>query len=393
MKILKIHFDPPSSKYGTGNFILNFSKQLSINDYDVTNLCCRRYEIESFEKSKIKLCSIKFNRRLPFVTFLFEFLILEFFSAYYLVKNHKMYNLVITYGEVGVISSIICKFLKKKHIKYFFVLYKDIFFLRKKEKDKYKKKESNIKKKIIFLLEYLEDRLRINLENFFLKFEKNFITGSRLTKKRIKNQKNKNILVNHYYHNLEIKEFNINKEKNKKNLLLIGNDIYLKGLLKFLYVIKKDYKFYLKNIKVYIIGVSNTFEFENYVNNLNLNEIINFYPHTNNVSHFYNDIDIFVNLSLIEGWNISIIDAYLRKIKIFSTKVGCINELFFQDENVKTCSKFNIDNINENLKKFILDNNKFNNEHYYKVIKKLNHNEITKNYINFFEKIKNEKKN
>lgn len=393
MKILKIHFDPPSSKYGTGNFILNFSKQLSNSNYDVTNICCRRYEIELFERSKIKLCSIKFNRRLPFITFLFEFLILEFFSAYCLIKNYKTYNLVITYGEVGIISSIICKILKKKHIKYFFVLYKDIVFLRKKEKNKYKSKERSIKEKIIFLLEYLEDKLRIGLENFFLKFEKNFITGSRVTKKRIKDLKNRNILVNHYYHNLEIKEFNIRKEKNKKNLLLIGNDIYLKGLVKFLYIIKKDYNFYLKNIKVYIVGVSNTFEFENYVTNLNLKEIISFYPHTNKVSDFYNDIDIFVNLSLIEGWNISIIDAYLRKIKIFSTKVGCINEMFFQDENVKTCSKFNLDNINENLKKFILNKNNFNNENYFKLINKLNHNNITNNYIKFFEKIKNEKKN
>ena len=109
-------------------------------------------------------------------------------------------------------------------------------------------------------------------------------------------------------------------KKNKKNLLLIGNDIYLKGLVKFLYIIKKDYNFYLKNIKVYIVGVSNTSEFENLVTNLNLKEIINFYPHTNKVSDFYNDIDIFVNLSLIEGWNISIIDAYLKKIKIFLQK-------------------------------------------------------------------------
>ena len=53
------------------------------------------------------------------------------------------------------------------------------------------------------------------------------------------------------------------------------------------------------------MGVSNTSEFENLVTNLNLKEI-NFYPHTNKVSVFYNDIDIFVNLSLIEGWNISL---------------------------------------------------------------------------------------
>ena len=109
MKILKIHFDPPSSKYGTGNFILNFSKQLSNSNYDVTNICCRRYEIELFERSKIKLCSIKFNRRLPFITFLFEFLILEFFSAYCLIKNYKTYNLVITYGEVGLSLIHICR--------------------------------------------------------------------------------------------------------------------------------------------------------------------------------------------------------------------------------------------------------------------------------------------
>ena len=133
------------------------------------------------------------------------------------------------------------------------------------------------------------------------------------------------------------------------------------------------------------MGVSNTSEFENLVTNLNLKEIINFYPHTNKVSDFYNDIDIFVNLSLIEGWNISIIDAYLKKIKIFSTKVGCINELFSKDENVKTCSKFNLDNINENLKKFILNKTNFNNDNYFKLINKLNHNDITNNYIKFLK--------
>ena len=67
--------------------------------------------------------------------------------------------------------------------------------------------------------------------------------------------------------------------------------------------------------------------------------------------------------------------------------------MFSKDENVKTCSKFNLDNINENLKKFILNKTNFNNDNYFKLINKLNHNDITNNYIKFFEKIKNEKTN
>ena len=173
-------------------------------------------------------------------------------------------------------------------------------------------------------------------------------------------------------------------------MLLIGNDIYLKGLLKFLNVLKLDYDFYFKNVEIFIIGVSNQDQFKSHIKFLNLEKIIKMYPHTNKIENFYENIDLFVNLSLIEGWNISIMDAYLKKIKIFSTNVGCVNEVFRKDDNVTICCKYNLKIINNALMKAIVEKKEFNNNHYNILKNKLEHNSITEKYIKFLNKLKNE---
>ena len=390
MKILKIHFDPPSSKYGTGNFILNFSSKLTENSHDVTNVCCRRYVHEKFDGCNIILCSSNFKKRLPFFTFLYEFLILEVYSSIHLLKNLRKYDHIITYGEIGFLASIICKIFKKTYIKYFFILYKDLVYLRKKEFSKLQITQNKFKQKIINFLNSQENYLRICLESYFLRFEQNFITGSSNTKKRILKKRKKNILVNYYYHNLDNHKPRSVNFGAKKKLLLIGNDIYLKGLLKFLNVLKLDYDFYFKNVEIFIIGVSNQDQFKSHIKFLNLEKIIKMYPHTNKIENFYENIDLFVNLSLIEGWNISIMDAYLKKIKIFSTNVGCVNEVFRKDDNVTICCKYNLKIINNALMKAIVEKKEFNNNHYNILKNKLEHNSITEKYIKFLNKLKNE---
>ena len=387
MKILQIHFDPPSTKFGTGNFIFNFSRKLIENNFKTTNLCSNRYDFENFGGCSIKYTSFRLKRRLPLITFIYEFLFLEIYSFLYLLKNISNYNIVMSYGEVGFLCSILCKIFKKKYVKYFFVIYKDLVYLRQKEINLYKKNNSNLKTKVYSLLNKVENIIRICLERYFIKYEKNFITASKLTKKRLRPNKGKKILVNYYYHNLDKRKHYSNTNNSKKNLLLIGNDIYLKGLLKFLHVIKKHYSFYLKNTNVFVVGISNMKEFKSYIEYLNLSEIINYKTHSNKIDDFYDNVDLFVNLSNIEGWNISIMDAYLKKIKIFSTRVGCINELFKNDENIKKCCKYNLNKINDDLKKFIIKEKKFNINHYEALLNKLKHEEISKKYIEFFKNI------
>ena len=137
----------------------------------------------------------------------------------------------------------------------------------------------------------------------------------------------------------------------KKNLLLIGNDIYLKGLLKFLHVVKKDYSFYLKNTNIFVVGISNMKEFKSNIEYLNLGEIINYKTHTNKIDDFYDNVDLFVNLSNIEGWNISIMDAYLKKLKFFQLELGVLMNYLKMMKIFKKCCKYNVNKINDDLKK------------------------------------------
>ena len=86
------------------------------------------------------------NRKkdIPFLVFFFEFIIIELRSAIFFIKNHKKIDLIISYGDCGILVSIMASLLKKPKIKYFFVLYKDLRKLKIKEfrenKLKFKKK-------------------------------------------------------------------------------------------------------------------------------------------------------------------------------------------------------------------------------------------------------------
>ena len=133
------------------------------------------------------------------------------------------------------------------------MLYKDLRKLKIKEfrenKLKFKKKKFHL---LINFLIKIEDVLRIFIESFFIKFERNFITASKLTKKRIINgDPKKNVLINYYYHDLNNlgKTTNVNQHNDKINILLIGNDIYLKGIIKFLKVLALKKNFLKINVR------------------------------------------------------------------------------------------------------------------------------------------------
>lgn len=392
MHILKIHYDPPSLKYGTGNFIKKFSENLIKLNFKVTNFCCHKYDYENFKNSNIILCNSKPKKRYPFFSFFFEFIIIELRSAIFFIKNHKKIDLIISYGDCGILVSIMASLLKKPKIKYFFVLYKDLRKLKIKEfrenKLKFKKKKFHL---LINFLIKIEDVLRIFIESFFIKFERNFITASKLTKKRIINgDPKKNVLINYYYHDLNNlgKTTNVNQHNDKINILLIGNDIYLKGIIKFLKVLALEKNFFENKCKISIVGISNISEFKFFIKKYNLENLINAYPHTDQIDNYFKNINIFVNLSLIEGWNISIVDSYLKGIKILSTKVGCVNEIFLKDNNVEKCSKNNIIDIKDKLKKIISEKSHFNFTDYEIVKQKLNHDDINQKYLDFLDKFK-----
>lgn len=196
------------------------------------------------------------------------------------------------------------------------------------------------------------------------------------------------MLINYYYHHFNNLPYVNKKKRNKlKKILLIGSDIYSKGIVKFLEIISLDKNFYKENTEIFIVGISDIKTFEKYVIKFGLSGIINYYGHEKNIKKFYKNVDIFINLSLIEGWGISLVDAYLKKIQIISTKVGVVREIFVDDKNVITCEKNNINDIDKKIKNLIISNQPFNNNLYKKASRLLDHSKIDNRYLNFINKL------
>jgi glycosyltransferase involved in cell wall biosynthesis len=385
MNILKIHFDPPNKNYGTGRFIKEFSEKLIKLNNRVTNICCYRYEYEKFNNCKVILCNKLIKKRYPFITFIYELFYLEIYSLIYFIINKNKIDLIISYGDCGILVSFFSKLFKKPNVKYMFILYKDLVNAKIKEINKYRIKNENCKIFILKLLSFLEDNLRILLEKLILLTETNFITASKITKKHLKK---KNVLINYYYHHFNNLPYVNKKKRNKlKKILLIGSDIYSKGIVKFLEIISLDKNFYKENTEIFIVGISDIKTFEKYVIKFGLSGIINYYGHEKNIKKFYKNVDIFINLSLIEGWGISLVDAYLKKIQIISTKVGVVREIFVDDKNVITCEKNNINDIDKKIKNLIISNQPFNNNLYKKASRLLDHSKIDNRYLNFINKL------
>ena len=376
--IVQIHYDPPSTKYGTGNFIYNLTKSFLTQNLKVKNIFCNKYQPEKLIDSDYDMLGKRPNKRYPFITYCYELCILEFYSLFFLLKNRNKIKLVITYGDCGLFVSILSNFLKIKKINYFFVLYKDLCFLRDKEKIKNYNDKQTLKEFLAYTLNIFEDKLKIIVESIIIRLGNQFLTASTFTKKRIVN-KNKKVDLIYYFHthkNLKKRD----KEKNlKQNLLLIGNDIYLKGLVKFANIVEKDKNFYEKNCNINILGVSNIAKYESIIKSKKLENIIKISGHKNDIKDYYEKCDIFVNLSLIEGWNISLLDSYLNQKIVFTTKVGCVNEILLNNINVITCDKKNDKKISLKLKKLILEKRVFDiDSRYFEIIdilheKKLNH--------------------
>ena len=380
--IVQIHYDPPSTKYGTGNFIYNLTKSLLIQNFKVKNICCNKYECEKLDNSDYLIIGKKHKKRYPLITYIYELLLLEITSVFFLLKNKNKIKLIITYGDCGILVSIFSNFLKIKKINYFFVLYKDLCFLRNKERGKEKNFEKNqtFKELLVNILNFFEDNLKILIESVIIKIGNHFLTASTLTKKRIKNKK---VDLIYYFHNLDIpkkEEFN---KKTKQNILLIGNDIYLKGLLRFANIVEKDKTFYEKHCNINILGVSNVNKFETIIKSKKLDNTIKISGHKNDIKNYYRNCDIFVNLSMIEGWNISLLDSYLNKKIIFTTKVGCVNEILLNNKNVIICDKKNDERTSQKLKRLILEKKIFDiDNRYFEILNILNDKKLNQDYFN-----------
>lgn len=384
--IVQIHYDPPSTKYGTGNFIYNLTKSFLIQNLKVTNICYDKYECEKLENSNYLIVGTRHKKRYPLITYIYELIFLEISSLFFVFKNRNKIKLIITYGDCGVLVSIFSYFLKIKKINYFFVLYKDLCFLRNKEKKKQRnfRKNKNFKELLVSILNFFEDNLKIFIESIIIKIGNHFLTASTLTKKRIK----KKVDLIYYFHNLNIPNKEEANEKTKQNILLIGNDIYLKGLVRFINIVEKDKTFYQKNCNINILGVSNVNKFEFIIKSRKLDDIVKISGHRNDIKDYYRNCDIFVNLSMIEGWNISLLDSYLNKKIIFTTKVGCVNEILLNNNNVITCDKINDERTSQKLKKLILEKKLFDiDNRYFEILNILSHKKLNQDYLNLMKKI------
>ena len=117
-------------------------------------------------------------------------------------------------------------------------------------------------------------------------------------------------------------------------------------------------------------------------------EAANYYCQKNDIKDYYEECDIFVNLSLIEGWNISLLDSYLNQKIVFTTKVGCVNEILLNNINVITCDKKNDEKISLKLKKLILEKRVFDiDSRYFEIIDILHEKKLNRDYLRLIKNL------
>jgi glycosyltransferase involved in cell wall biosynthesis len=396
MKILHIHLDPPGNFYGTGNFYRKITELLNKNNIYGTNICCNRYDSDNFYGSNIIYATKRIKKRFPLITYIYELIALEIKSFIHLVINKNKYDIIITYNDCGFLSFIFSKFYKIKYLKFFFQLHKSYFDLFYQEKSLYEIKlndKFSVKKKIVDFLTYTENYLRVIIENFFLSKVESFFTCLNDTKKEILNYKKKikkkntsiKVLTILYEQKINTK----NNYNNKKNILMVASDLYHKGFTRFLEILSFNNFILTKIYNIKIVGLTNLKMAEKYLNLFKLKNKIKTYGFVGkNINKFYRESDIFVNISLIEGWNMAITDAYLSKKIIISSKVGCVNEIFKNNINVFPVDRENNSNFFKILTKINQNNIRFKKDKKFNLIKKLLSNETTiKSYINFFNSI------
>ena len=394
MRILHIHFDPPSNSYGTGNFYRKITEQLNKKNALGTNICCDRYDADTFYQSNIIYASKRVKRRVVLLTYLYELICLELKSFFYLINNKKKYDLIISYHDGGLLAYFLSKYYKKKYIKFFFHLHETYCELFYKEKNLYENKlkdKFTLKKKINDLLSLIENNFRIFNEKFFLNNIDILITCLQETKKTILNykkiikKKNTTIKVLPFLFEKKIDVKNINNKK--KNILMHSSSLYHKGFVRFLEIITLN-NFHLTTIyNIKIIGLTDMVTAKKYIKFFKLENKIKIYGFVGkNINKYYKESDILINLSLIEGWGISITDAYLSKKIIISSKVGCINEIFQNNKNVFSIDRNNNDECYKKLIEIHHSNVKFRiDKKFYLIKKKLFNKLAINNYINFFK--------
>ena len=180
-----------------------------------------------------------------------------------------------------------------------------IYFIKK---NIYMKKNSTqnflLKKKITDFLTYIENYLRIIIENYFLNKVDYFFTCLKDTKKEIlnyrKNIKKKNTTIK-VLTILYEKKINTNKEHSKKkNILMVASDLYHKGFTKFLEILSLNNFELTKFYNVKIIGLTNLNIAEEYLKLFKLEDKIKIYGFVGKqINKFYKESDIFVNLGII----------------------------------------------------------------------------------------------
>jgi glycosyltransferase involved in cell wall biosynthesis len=170
---------------------------------------------------------------------------------------------------------------------------------------------------------------------------------------------------------------------------MVASDLYHKGFTKFLEILSLNNFELIKFYNIKIIGLTNLNIAEKYLKLFKLEDKIKIYGFVGKeINKFYKESDVFVNLSLIEGWNMAITDAYLSKKIVVSSKVGCINEIFKKNVNVFSFDRRNNNNFFKKLIQINRKNTQFKVDKKFYLIKKLLNNEfVIDNYINFFKSI------
>ena len=170
---------------------------------------------------------------------------------------------------------------------------------------------------------------------------------------------------------------------------MVASSLYQKGFTRFLEILTIDDFKLTKIYNVKIIGLTNLNLAEKYLKLFKLEDKIKIYGFVGkDINKFYKESDIFVNLSLIEGWNMAITDAYLSKKIIVSSEVGCINEIFKKNINVFSQNRLDNNNFFKKLIRINHNNTQFRVDKKFNLLKKLLDNKsVINNYIYFFRSI------
>jgi glycosyltransferase involved in cell wall biosynthesis len=146
------------------------------------------------------------------------------------------------------------------------------------------------------------------------------------------------IFVNPVY--VPVKELNYEKKYNKiKKILFVGRFVYAKNIFLWLEV-TKEIKKNFKNVEFILAGDGELLEkTKNYAKKLNIYDSCKFLGNVKyeNVAKLFYESDLFLLTSRYEGFGRVMVESYLNKTPVVSTKVSGANDIIINNETGFIC--------------------------------------------------------